>query len=129
MLLSAGYQNKINLFIYSRLQKSPLPLQFPCEQVSAFCSPEGWCCIVRQMFSEKVHLQGLKVYRKQNLELPNVGEISLATQHRFPEDPERVPCKLSRPANKLWILRLTILISSRTESIFICLTLGYRSYC
>lgn len=91
MLLSAGYQNKINLFIYARLQKSPLPLQTPCEQVSAFCSSEGRCCIVVQMFSEKVHLQGLKVYREQNLQLPNVGEISPARQHRISED--RKPLK------------------------------------
>jgi len=86
MLLSTGYQNKINLFIYSRLQKSSLPLQIPCEQVSALCSSEGRCCIVGQMFSEKVRLQGLKVYREQNLELPNVGEIFPATQHWILED-------------------------------------------
>ena len=38
------------------------------------------------MFSEKMHLQGLKVYAEQNLELLKLGEISPAKQHRIPEN-------------------------------------------
>jgi hypothetical protein len=74
-LLCAGLQNEIKLITYSRLQKSTIPLKIPCKQGLAFCSSEGWCCVGGQVFSKKVHLQGLKVYGEQNLELLKSGKI------------------------------------------------------
>jgi hypothetical protein len=75
MLLCAGYQNEINLITYSRLQKSTLSLHILCKQGLAFCSSEGRCCVSGQVFSKKVHLQGLKVYGEQNLELLKSGKF------------------------------------------------------